>query len=153
MSLPNRANDQLLRQILAALFKDPAIRESPDGVEELLHMKAESGDLTVPGGTSLSVVADRFPVLADLLKGRRSTLVKILEDREDETTMVMDSILSGGKALFFARLAKEPADLRRWLESQQWPKVQTTVQPIDHEKVLIVSSVESFVLRSAEAES
>lgn len=153
MSLPNQASDHLLRQMLGGLFKDPEMVRSTEGIEENLHSKALSGELTVPGGTSLSVIATRFPVLADLLRGRRSTLVKILEDREDETIMVVDSILSGGKACFFARLVKEPGHLQGWLEAQQWPLVRTIIQPIDHETVLVVSLVENFVLRSDEAVS
>lgn len=149
----NQASDHLLRQMLSGLFKDPDLLNGTEGVDELLHAKAWSGDLTVPGGTSLSVIAERFPVLADLLRGRRSTLVKILEDRDDETVMVVDSILSGGKACFFARLLREPAQVQTWVGHQQWPLVRTMIQPIDYEKVLVVSSVESFVLRSSEVSS
>lgn len=149
----HKISDDSLKQIASAWYGDPSLRYHDGTAEDLFQILARQGLLTAPGGAGLVVIAERFPVLADLHKGRRSTLVKILEDRNDETIMVADSILSGAKALFLVRLCSEPAQVRQWLDSQQWPRWKTNIQPIDHEKVMTISSMENFVLRSAELDA
>lgn len=152
LSLPNKLSEDRLRQMLVRIFQDESLGREGESAEQILQQQAAAGYLTVPGGTVVSVVFDRFPVLADLQRpGRRSVLCDILMDRADETILVADSVLPGGKALFLARMASHKGQVLEWLDRQTWSRCSAIIRSIEHEeKVLMVSSLSAFVLSSSE---
>lgn len=151
-------NRHQLRQILGSMvgrageIQWPNPTHSPDMSDDLMHVINE-GLIIHPdeSGSDLYVVPQRFPVLTDINSRRRSLIVQCLEDRDDETVVVVDSYLKGKDAIFFARLfvpGFSITPVTTWLSRMMVNNsMSLIIKPIDETNHIMVANVQGFVSR------
>ena len=144
----NKINDYQLCQILKSItgLGDLPERLSACNMDEIFAYIVNEGSLLLPfDQDNLFIVYERFPIFSDILRPKRSLLVKQLFDRPDEIGVIVDSVLTGKDAVFFATLAETNAQLCNWIGTMNDRFTEATIRPIDDDNKLIIAPVLSFV--------
>lgn len=147
---PENLSDYNFRQALKSLVRRDWVmdQENFPTADDVLRALSQSGCLALPGGGSVFALLQRFPVYADIQRPRSSILAQVLRDRGDETVLVVDSRLSGKDALLACRMCGSLGELSNWVACLQWPRAAVHCQPYNHEEVIVVSPLASFVVES-----
>jgi hypothetical protein len=138
--------DYQLRQMVCLLISvNSEDYKGFDGMQEFMRAVCQGGELSIPL-RDIYVVPQRVAIFASIANPRRAWLIKLLLDRPQDTAVVVDSILSGSKAIFFASLVRTKDEIGRWLDccNQDYP-IDITIKPADDEYNVLIAAASCFV--------
>ena len=141
-----KSNDYQLRRSLKAMSGIDEVMHVQGGIEEILHCLFMQEALSVPFACEdVFVLYDRIPVLSGALHPKKSPLITLMMDRQDETGLVVDSMLSGQESLWFAKIISGKSEVTDWLFSMQRPNL--VVKPIESDLSIMIAPLAAFMTK------
>lgn len=140
------------RQSLASLVKKPASHgmwsrlEGADGMLEDYQTVVAEGYLQCPvDNQQVSVIPERFPLFIDMRSKKNSVLLQVLQDRNDEAILAVDSVLVGKDAIHLVGLVETATDVETWMSTMSKSRMEFTLRPINDTQKLIIAPLSCFV--------
>jgi hypothetical protein len=141
-------NDFQIRQMCCALLESD-VDEYKDcaNVEEFLERLTITGEISLPAFSRLYVIPQRVAIFAAIAKPNSAWLIQILQDRPDDTALVVDAIDKGRNAMYIARLISNKDQVNLWLSYMSPGRMHFTIRPVDAEQHVLVAALSCFIRR------
>lgn len=144
---PRASSSHQVRQMILSACKVPAssyYAQLDEPVSETLNQMIMADRLRLPfTHEAVELVTERWPLLQDL-GGKRSKLFKALTAHTDCVLLLIDSMISGRDALYFATYAQDMDEVENWVRSLTVPDL--TARPTYDGASLIISPLTAFVI-------
>ena len=139
-----------LRQMLCSLTGERVDDYTVDeDMSSCISSLAQNGKLHLPWSYHYYVIPERTAIFAAITKPRSSWLIQQMLDRPSTIAIVVDSILTGPKALHFAELCLTECAVQRihgWTSCMKFGRpISLTVRPVDEEYTVIIVGAVSLV--------
>ncbi len=93
-------------------------------------------------------IPDRVPIFSDIRKSWKSSiLLRQLFDRNADTGLVVDALISGKDAVHLLHLTEDLEEIGRWVRGMNPEHVSMTIRSIDETK-LVVATLRSYVFET-----